>query len=214
MNQRRDSTTGSIRVFIALVLPPQAKEALTRTICALTHEISTGVRWVDPSGIHLTLKFLGNIQSNLTGQVFEAMTQAARNKDSGGDDSRRDDSGPFQLSLSQLGVFPNTRRPRVLWAGIQGDLTVLAGLQVRVEEAADRIGFAPEQRPYRPHLTLGRVREGVPPPARLQIGKAVSAAKLEPSPPWLVESLHLIQSDRRPEGATYTSLGSVPLGGS
>ncbi len=206
MNQRRDSITNSIRVFIALVLPPQAKEALTRTICALTQEISTGVRWVDPSGIHLTLKFLGNIQPALTEQVFEAMTRESKNKDSGSDDS-----GHFQLSLSQLGVFPNTRRPRVLWAGIQGDLNVLAGLQVRVEEAAGWIGFAPELRPYRPHLTLGRVREGVPPPARLQIGKAVSEAKLEPSPPWLVDSLHLIRSDRRPKGATYTSLGSVPL---
>ncbi len=213
MNQRRD-TTDSIRVFIALVLPPQAKDVLARTICALTQEISTGVRWVDPSGIHLTLKFLGNIQPTLTEQVFEAMTRASQNNKSGNKDSGSDDSGHFQLSLSQLGVFPNTRRPRVLWASIQGDLNVLAGLQVRVEEAAGRIGFAPELRPYRPHLTLGRVREGVPPPARLQIGKAVSEAILEPSPTWLVESLHLIRSDRRPEGATYTSLGSVPLGGS
>ncbi len=209
MNQRRDSTTDTIRVFIALVLPPQAKDALRRTICALTQEIATGVRWVDPSGIHLTLKFLGNIQPALTGQVFEAMTQASQNHDTGSNNS-----GAFELSLSQLGVFPNARRPRVLWAGIQGDLTDLAGLQVRVEEAAGRIGFAPEQRPYRPHLTLGRVREGVPPPARLQIGQAVSETNLEPSPPWLVDSLHLIRSDRRPEGATYTSLGSVPLGGS
>ena len=209
MNQRRDATTDSIRVFIALVLPPQAKDVLAQTICALTQEISTGVRWVDPSGIHLTLKFLGNIQPALTEQVFEAMTRASKNKDSGSDDS-----GHFQLSLSQLGVFPNTRRPRVLWAGIQGDLNVLAGLQVRVEEATGRIGFAPELRPYRPHLTLGRVREGVTPPARLQIGQVVSDAKLERSPPWLVDSLHLIRSDRRPEGATYTSLGSVPLSGS
>ncbi len=201
MTQRRDTT----RVFIALVLPPQAKEALTQTICALTQEISTGVRWVDPSGIHLTLKFLGNIQPALTEQVFEAMTRASKNKDSGSDDS-----GHFQLSLSQLGVFPNTRRPRVLWAGIQGDLTALAGLQARVEKAAGRIGFVPEQRPYRPHLTLGRLREGVPPPARLQIGKAVSEAELEPSQPWLVDSLHLIRSDRKPEGATYTSLGRCP----
>ncbi len=206
MNQRRDNTTDSIRVFIALVLPPQAKEALTRTICALTQEISTVVRWVDPSGIHLTLKFLGNIQPTLTGQVFEAMAQASQNNDSGSNKS-----GAFELCLSQLGVFPNTRRPRVLWAGIQGDLNDLAGLQVRVEEATGRIGFAPELRPYQPHLTLGRVREGVPSPARLQIGEAVSKAKLEPSPPWLVDSLHLIRSDRRPEGATYTSLGSVPL---
>ena len=211
MNQQRDATTDSIRVFIALILPPQAKDVLARTICALKQEISTGVSWVDPSGIHLTLKFLGNIQPALTEQVFEAMTRSSQNNKSGNKDSGSDDSGHFQLSLSQLGVFPNTRPPRVLWAGIQGDLTVLAGLQVRVEEAAGRIGFAPGQRTYRPHLTLGRVREGVPPPARLQIGKAVSAAELEPSPPWLVESLHLIQSDRRPEGATYTSLGSVPL---
>ncbi len=204
MIQRRDSVTESIQVFIALVLPAQGKEALTRTICALRQEISTGVRWVDPSGIHLTLKFLGNIRPNFTEQVFEAMTQA----------SQINDSGALQLGLSQLGVFTNPRRPRVLWAGFQGDPTALAGLQVGVEEAADRMGFAPEQRPYRPHLTLGRVREGVPPPARLQIGKTVSEAKLEPSSPWLVDSLHLIQSDRRPEGATYTSLGSVHLAGS
>ena len=204
MNQRRDSITESIRVFIALQLPPQAKEALTRTICALRQEISTGVRWVDSSGIHLTLKFLGNIQPTFTERVFEAMTQAAQ----------IEHSSTFQLSLSQLGVFPNTRRPRVLWAGIQGDLSVLARLQIRVEEACCQIGFAPEQRPYRPHLTLGRVREGVPPPARLHIGQAVSEAELEPSPPWLVHSLHLIRSDRRPEGATYNSLGSVPLVGS
>ena len=200
MNPPRDS----IRVFIALVLPTQTIEALTRTICALKQEIPAGVRWVDPSGIHLTLKFLGNIQPALTGQVFEAMTHATQINDSGG----------FDLGLTQLGVFPNPRQPRVLWAGIQGKLNALAGLQVRVEEATSRIGFAPEQRPYRPHLTLGRVRQGVPPPARLQIGQAVSVAKLEPSPPWMVDSLHLIQSDRRPEGAIYTSLGSVPLVGS
>ena len=204
MNQRGDSVTGSIRVFIALDLPPQAKEALTRTIGALGQEISTVVRCVDSSGIHLTLKFLGNIHPTFTPQVFEAMTQAAQS----------DHSNTFQLSLSQLGVFPNPRRPRVLWAGIQGDLTALAGLQIRVEEAAGRIGFAPEQRPYRPHLTLGRVREGVSPPVCLQIGQVVSEAKLEPSSPWLVDSLHLIRSDRRPEGATYTSLGSIPLGAS
>ena len=95
---------------------------------------------MDPSGIHLTLKFLGNIQPTLTGQVLDAMTQASQRKDSGSNDS-----GAFQLVLSQLGVFPNARRPRVLWAGIQGDLTALAGLQVRVEEASGRIGFVPEQ---------------------------------------------------------------------
>ena len=205
MNQRSDS----LRVFIALVLPPQAIKALTRTICALTRDIPTGVRWVDPSRIHLTLKFLGNIRPILVGQVFEALTQASQCTNSGSNHS-----GSFQLGLSQLGVFPNPRRPRVLWAGIQGDLTILAELQARVEEAAGQMGFAPEQRPYRPHLTLGRVHEGVPPPARLQIGQAVSEAKLEPSPPWLVDSLHLIRSDRGPEGATYTSLGSVPLVGS
>ncbi len=209
MNPPRDSNTGSIRVFIALVLSPQAIEVLTRTICALKQEIPSGVRWVEPSGIHLTLKFLGNIQPTLTGQVFDAMTRATQINDSGSNDS-----GPFQLSLSQLGVFPNPRQPRVLWAGIQGDLAALAGLQVRVEEAAGRIRFAPEQRPYRPHLTLGRVRQGVSPPVRLQIGQAVSEAKLEASPPWKVDSLHLIQSDRRPDGAIYTSLWSVPLVGS
>ena len=161
---------------------------------------------MDPSGIHLTLKFLGNIQPSLSERVFEAMTQAAQINDSGSQDS-----GVFQLSLSQLGVFPNSGRPRVLWAGIQGDLTMLAELQARVEEAAGRIGFDPEQRLYRPHLTLGRVLEGVSPPVRLQIGRTISEGEMGSSQPWQVDSLHLIRSDRWPEGATYTSLGSVPL---
>ena len=209
LSGHRDRIADSIRVFIALELPHQAKEALSQTISALKQDISTGVRWVDPSGIHLNLKFLGNIQPSLTEQVFGAMNQASRINDFGSPDS-----GVFQLGLAELGVFPNPSRPRVLWAGIQGDLTILAGLQARVEEAAGQIGFTPEQRPYRPHLTLGRVREGVPPPARLKIGRAVSQGEMASSQPWQVDSLHLIRSDRRPEGATYTSLVSVPLSSS
>ena len=200
MNQRSDS----IRVFIALDLPDQAKAALSRTIHPLQQEISTGVRWVDPDGIHLTLKFLGNIDPSLTEQVLQAMNQAAKSQE----------STAFQLGLSQLGMFPNPSRPRVIWTGIKRDLPELKGLQALVEEAAVQIGFAPEQRPFQPHLTLGRVRDGVPPPARLRIGRAISGAKLEPSSPWLVDSIHLIESDRRPDGAVYTSLGSVLLGGS
>ena len=130
---------------------------MTPTIFAFKQEVFTGVRWVDPVGIHLTLKFLSNLQSSLTEGVFGRLL-----------------NGAFQLSLSQLGVFPMPSRTRVLWAGIKEGLTILAELQARAERAFGQIGFAPKQRPYSPHLTLGRVREGVQTPVRLQIGRTNS----------------------------------------
>jgi 2'-5' RNA ligase len=162
-------------------------------------EISRGVRWVDPSGIHLTLKFLGNINGSLVEPVFQAMSRSA-----GG-------SQPFQLRLEGLGAFPDLRQPRVLWAGAEGDLPSLGHLQERVDREVAPVGFALEQRGFNPHLTLGRVRDSVAPPQRQGIGAIMTQTSLAPSEPWTVRELHLIQSNFTPNGTFYTSMGSVPL---
>jgi 2'-5' RNA ligase len=189
----------TIRVFIALDIPPEAKQALADAIRRLQAAIPYGVRWVDPAGIHLTLKFLGNVNVALVEDIFRAMQSAAQGFQGGG----------FHLQLAGLGFFPNERQPRVLWAGIEGDLDALKSLQAKVDEATFQLGFAREKRPFNPHLTLGRVRDGVSASIRRQVSAAFATTALEPGNPWEVKEAHLIRSTLTPGGAIYTPLGSV-----
>ncbi len=189
----------SIRVFIAILIPNESRAVLSEAMDRLQSQVPTGVKWVAPQGIHLTLKFFGNIASSLKVPVLEVMGDVGRQ------------AAPFNLKLSSLGVFPNERQPRVLWSGVNGDMEALAGLQQEVEQAMLALGFRREKRRFNPHLTIGRVRDGVGNSARQQIGKVMSATVLGPVEPWTVDAMHLVQSTLTPEGAIYDSLGHVPL---
>ena len=191
----------TVRVFIALDIPLKAKNVLAETISHLKLEIPSGVRWVDPGGVHLTLKFLGNIDSTVVDDVLSAMKQA----------SQEFNSQKFRLKLSGLGLFPNDKRPRVLWAGTDGDLEALETLQGHVDGAVSTLGFSREKQPFRPHLTIGRVRDSVPPPGRRRIGATIAATLLPAIDAWEVDAMHLIRSTLTPNGAIYTSIGTVPL---
>lgn len=192
----------TLRVFIALAIPPESKAALTRTIDQLREALPRGVRWVDPEGIHLTLKFLGNIPQTMLNPVLEGMARSAQGFPS------------FKLGLEGLGVFPNSREPRVLWAGAQGDLDSLSQLQQRIEEEISPLGFAPERRSFNPHLTLGRVRDNISASQRGQISDIFLRQALVPSEGWIAQELHLIQSVIRPgQGNYYPSIGCAPLTG-
>ena len=194
--------TGSapaIGVFIALHLSEQARQQLVETIRNLVTAMPTGIRWVDPAGVHLTLKFLGDIDPGRVDNVLEAMGRAARG------------SSPFRVHLAGLGMFPNQREPRVLWAGIGGDLDALAALQEKLEAAMSSLDFPPDRRPFSPHLTLGRVRDGLNGAARRRIGAVVSGASIEAADSWIIDRVHLMRSTLTPDGAVYASLGSVDL---
>ncbi len=191
----------TVRVFIALDLPPAAKDSLAETVARLKAVIPTGVRWVDPSGIHLTLKFLGDIDIALAEPALDKLRESA-NQFSG---------GPLPLHIAGLGVFPNPREPRVLWAGVGGDLAALGRWQQRVDESCSTLGFPGERQPFRPHLTLGRVQGRVAAAARRQIGTAIAEAPPLPGYSWQSDAIHLIRSDRTTQGAIYTSLGSASL---
>ncbi len=188
-----------IRAFIALHISEQARQTLDRTIRELADTTGRQVRWADPKGIHLTLKFLGNISSSRTGELLEAVEESCR------------DHSPFSLVLSGLGMFPNRERPRVLWAGVGGGLDALASLQDAVETAMTGAGFRREPRPFRAHLTIGRVRDGATPRQRRAIGDAVSSTTLPPVEPWQIGTVHLVQSTLTPQGAIYADLGLVEL---
>ena len=193
-----------LRLFVALDLPAGAKAALAATMAQLQSVIPAGVRWVNPAGIHLTLKFLGDTDSGLVTPLLAALREMAA----------AGDPMPFPLHLDGLGVFPNYREPRGIYAGISGDLDSLVKAQRRGEQAITQLGFPQEKRPFRPHLTLGRVRDSVAPAVRRHIGDTIvrQAAALSPEYAWMAGEIHLIHSHLTPSGAVYTTLGQAALG--
>ena len=195
----RDS--GKMRVFVALDLPPPVKDYLRETMARLRASLPGGIRWVDPAGVHLTLKFLGDVDAGLVAGLLRAMDESAA----------RFGRPDLQLQLARLGTFPNQREPRVLWAGVSGDTEGLEQLQRLVDGAISNLGFAPERRPFRPHLTLGRVRDQVWAEDRQRIGAGFSQLPFNPSQRWKAEGMHLIRSTRTPQGAIYDSIGCVPF---
>ncbi len=189
----------TVRVFVAVGLSDDVRQQLIDAADRIRTRIPEGIQWANPAGMHLTLKFLGNIPASGVNPLLDCLVPVAQEAD------------PFPLSLSGLGMFPNHRKPRVLWAGVEGDLDALSRLQQSAENAINALGYPPEQRPFRPHITLGRPRRSVSDAQLARIGSTVSAVA-PPSPvAWTVDSIDVMQSELHPSGARYTILGSAPL---
>ena len=190
---------GAIRVFVAVGISEAAREQLSGAAERIREKIPHGIQWANPQGMHLTLKFLGNIPAANVAPLLESLTPVAA------------ETRPFTLQLAGLGMFPNRRQPRVLWAGIGGDTPALSRLQQAAEKAITALGYPPEPRPFAPHITLGRPRRTLSPAQLSQTGQAVSA--LTPPQPvtWQVTSIDIMQSNLHPSGARYTILASATL---
>ena len=200
MSDSAGGATRNIRAFVAVWISDAARLALEEATARLRQRIPKGVQWVKPEGIHLTLKFLGNVRADRALALVDTLKAPAQ------------ESSPFRIGLAGLGMFPNPRSPRVVWAGVDGDLAALSELQQTVESAASDLGLPRDGRPFSPHLTMGRVRRGASGPALSKISESVQAETLPQTEPWTVDSLHLIQSVLTPAGAEYTVLGSAPFG--
>ena len=197
--RRARSAEGTVRVFVAVGISAEAREQLVNAVDRIRREVSQGIQWANPEGMHLTLKFLGNIPSAGVEPLLDCLQPVASG------------TGPFPLHLAGLGMFPNRRRPRVLWAGVGGDLDALSRLQQATEDAITAQGYPPEQRPFRPHVTLGRPRRSVSDAQLSRIGAVVSDL-IPPLPVgWQVGSVEVMQSELHPSGARYTALGSLPF---
>ena len=184
-----------IRAFIAISLPERVLKAIAKLQETLKGS-GLKIRWTRIEGIHLTIKFLGDIYWDDVEKIHEAMEQTTRN------------FSPFTLRGKGVGVFPDIRRPRVVWAGITGDIEELGLLQRDLENQLDRIGFPKERRAFKGHLTLGRVKGRVD---LAKLSKALEAAEEFQTEPFTAESVVLFQSDLRPNGAVYSRLAEVPL---
>ena len=189
-----------VRVFIAAEISQEARDALEAVVGHLKAQGVSGGRWVRPEGVHLTLKFLGEIDEDLVPGVLEAMEHACR------------DTGPFTLALSNVGAFPSTNSPRVIWVGPGGELERLGELQQRIDLSLDsRLGFPLETRPFTPHLTLGRLHDRTTAEGRRRFGQALSGEGLVARVSWQVAEVQLIRSTLTPDGALYDVLGAQGL---
>jgi 2'-5' RNA ligase len=189
-----------IRTFIAIELSESIKDDLTKLQERLKGEAPRGsVRWVRAEGIHLTLKFLGDVPADQIGEITKALQKSCQG------------FAPFSLSCGRLGCFPNLKRPRVMWVGIQEETGTLAQLQKAIEENVAPLGYPPEKRKFSPHLTLGRVQRRVSSGDLRRLGELVGASEIGTLGHMEVRSVNLIRSDLRPSGAVYTRLAEVEL---
>ena len=189
----------SLRLFVAARLPPPAHAEAGAVLAQLRTGDLPGWRWVGPSGLHLTLRFLGETPPDRVCAAAEAMRRAAAA------------SEPISLALAGAGTFGG-KRPRVLWLGLGGELDALQLLAKRLNEELSGAGWEALEGRLRPHITLARARRGT---SRSQAAAArraaervdASGAKFE------VRALDLMRSRLTPEGARYTVLSSARLGG-
>jgi 2'-5' RNA ligase len=188
-----------IRSFIAIELPEAVKKGLQQLQTELTLAQYSFVKCVAPEGIHLTLKFLGNIPAQKVTDITGVMEQASQG------------ISPFQLQLTEIGAFPNMRRPRVVWVGIKGEVDKLVSWQQRLDDGLGQLGFAKETRPFTPHLTLARLRDNCSPGDILHFGEMFAKAHVEVDYSFTVSSLNLMRSQLFPTGAVYSRLAEVKL---
>jgi 2'-5' RNA ligase len=190
----------SIRAFVAIGLGQELKREL-RMVQIKLQEESAGriVRWVAPENIHLTLKFLGEVDSARISDLTAALQKSTEG------------FAPFTLTVRGLGCFPSSRRPNVIWAGLDSQMPFAVELARRVQDTFRALGFQDEPRPFSPHLTLGRIKREVRPADRASIGAAVERYPVQEYGEVVVDALHLIRSDLRPEGPTYTTLATAHL---
>lgn len=191
--------TEQIRSFVAIELPQNVKTGLAKLLSELGETRHPFVKWVNPESIHLTLKFLGNIPFKQVAEINRLMEEAVQG------------TLPFHLEVSELGAFPNLKRPRVLWVSIKGEIDTLLSLQQSIDSALAPLGFAEEKRPFTPHLTLARLRERTSPAERKIFAELVMSTNFESSYPLEVKTISLMRSQLLPEGAIYTRLFALKL---
>ena len=192
-----NSMAGKIRTFIAIDLPDHVLHGIGSVQTGLKRT-DLKIKWVRLASMHLTLKFLGDIPSDRIEVIGTALKETVKG------------IGPFVLEGKAVGVFPDLRRPRVVWAGVCGELEALHGLYERLEQALEDIGFPKEKRRVRAHLTIGRIKGRV---KKQVLRAAVEGGKDFLTDPFDVASVILYQSTLRPQGAVYTKLVEAELMG-
>lgn len=186
-----------MRLFVAVNLPAAERSAAYRA----TEPLRDGrlpVRWVHEEGLHITLKFLGEVEDERASAIGRALAEAVR------------EVRPFEVTLGGVGAFPTPQRPRVVWLGVERH-PALELLANDVERVTGVFGFEPEMRPFQPHITLGRAKRDARPAAFRSFPDL--ARSVEYGALVAVESVDLMKSTLRPGGAAYSVVQSAALSG-
>jgi len=184
-----------IRTFIAIPLPPDVLEEFRRLISHMK-AVDAQVKWVRPESIHLTLKFLGGVESQKLSHIFRAVETSCANFEA------------FPLKIATQGAFPTLKRPRVFWVGVIDPSTkILSDLQATIEESLAALGYPKEARTFKPHLTIGRVKKPQP---MDEVVKAFLDYKF-PTIEFTAGEVHVMRSQLTREGAIYSVQKSVKL---
>lgn len=173
-----------IRAFIALPLPETVKEALSLVSTTLRKTIDA--RWVKPEAMHLTMKFLGDINEKNLKSISKKLDEVSVLNQ------------PFEMRLNSLGAFPSPRRARVIWAGIDADISRLNNLAASIDDMSADYDIAKEGRPFMAHITLARLRE----PSMINLDVRMQEIT------FIIDRMYFYKSDLTPQGARYTLLHS------
>jgi 2'-5' RNA ligase len=182
-----------VRLFAALEIPPEVRAEFAALIREF-RKLAPQVKWVRAENLHLTLKFIGEAETAKLDAIRAALAEASS-------------SHALELTVQGLGFFPDDKRPRVLWAGIRAPIG-LAQLAVAVDASLASLGFAREQRPFAPHLTLARFAGTRPPEPLLE---AIQREATHAFGTWRATEFHLVESRLKSAGAEYTTLQSFPF---
>ncbi|MDI6632426.1 MAG: RNA 2',3'-cyclic phosphodiesterase [Bacillota bacterium] len=186
----------TLRLFWAVSLPPAVREKLA-AVQDLFRGLPLDVKWVETENLHITVRFLGETGTHLVEPLTAAVAE------------RVAETAAFTLRLGEVGVFPSVRKPRVLWVGIR-NFEPLVALNRLVEEAVRSLGFPPENKPYSPHVTIGRFRTAT---GARALERTIAAAGPQEVGEVIVDGLELLASRLTPAGPVYTPLRRVFFGG-
>jgi 2'-5' RNA ligase len=182
-----------VRLFVALEIPSAVRKNLAEFLATL-RAISSQPRWVRTENLHVTLKFIGEVQAEKLGDIRAALSEVHSDQ-------------AVALDFRGAGFFPNEKRPRVFWAGIEASAN-LVGLAADIDRALEKLGVPPEKRPFSPHLTLARFE---PPGLPEKLRAAIQENAKRGFGSVAAKEFHLIESKLKPSGAEYTTLETFPF---
>jgi 2'-5' RNA ligase len=187
----------TIRTFIAIEIPKTVISKI-RELQDVIKAYGFKIRWVQAENIHLTLKFLGDIEEIKLNEIAEAVSKTTEKH------------SPISLKAKGIGVFPGIKRPRVLWVGLAGQLEALVKLQKTLDKNLIVLDFPREKRPFKGHLTMGRIKDRID---VKKLGDALMAFRRFESETFTAGQIILYKSELTPSGAIYTKLSSASLDG-
>jgi 2'-5' RNA ligase len=183
-----------MRIFIAVEIPSEIKSAL-KALQTDLRRAGADVSWTAPENMHLTLKFIGEVEETRIVEIEKVC------------DALGAEFTPFTLKLNGTGVFPNARQPRVLWAGLSGEVEIVVEMHKRFDERLALMGFKREEKGFHPHLTIGRLKSNKKTSELL----ALAGAHQLPALSFVVTEIVLMKSELDSAGAQYTTMAKASL---